>query len=193
MAGTRDRLIETAMSMFYQHGFHAIGIDRIIDEVGVTKTTFYNHFESKDELILAVLDARDTIQTRDWMRITRAKGGDEPRAQMLAMFDLLAEWFQETGFRGCMFINAAVEFPSPNDPIHLAAAKHGKHLGKEVQQLAHRAGASDPDLLTKRLMMLMSGALIARHVDMDLTAAFNARAAAELLINHHCPPVGANA
>lgn len=56
---SRERLIQIADRLFYEHGFHAIGIDRVISEVGVTKTTFYNHFESKDDLILAVLDARD--------------------------------------------------------------------------------------------------------------------------------------
>lgn len=193
MASTRDRLIETAMTLFYQQGFHAIGLDRILDEVGVTKTTFYNHFESKDDLILAVLEYRDAREHEEWMRIIRQKGGEDPRSQLLALFDLLDDWFHESGFRGCMFINAAAEFPSPNDPIHLAAAKHGHQVGRELHRLCKLAGADDADMLTKRLMLLVAGAVSARHVDLDPHAATDARSAAEVFIDHHCRPVEARA
>jgi AcrR family transcriptional regulator len=191
MASTRDRLIETAMTMFYQNGFHAIGLDQILDEVGVTKTTFYNHFESKDDLILEVLETRDTREREEWLRSMRDKGGDDPRSQLLALFDLLDDWFHESGFRGCMFINAAAEFPSPNDPIHKAAARHGHLFARELRGLCERAGADDPDTLTKRLMLLVAGAVTARYVDLDDRAATDARDAAAVFVDHHCPPVEA--
>jgi AcrR family transcriptional regulator len=189
MAGTREKLIETGMALFYQNGFHAIGLDRIIDEVGVTKTTFYNHFESKDDLILAVLESRDNREREEWLRVMRSKGGDDPRAQLLALFDLLDDWFNDSGFRGCMFINAAAEFPSPNDPIHQAAARHGHLFAQELRAMCASAGAIDPDLLCRRIMLLVSGAVTARHVDLDNRAASDAKAAAEVFVDHHCPPV----
>lgn len=189
MASTRDRLIETGMTLFYQQGFHAVGLDQILDEVGVTKTTFYNHFESKDDLILAVLEMRDAREREEWIQTMRARGGDDPRSQLLALFDLLDDWFNESGFRGCMFMNAAAEFPSPNDPIHQAAARHGKLFAKELHSLCVRAGADDPATLTKRLMLLVAGAVAARHVDMDQHAATDARDAATVFVDHHCPPV----
>ena len=193
MAATRDKLIETAMNLFYLNGFHAVGLDQIIDEVGVTKTTFYNHFESKDELILAVLETRDNIEREEWVQAMHDRGGDDPRAQLLALFDLLNDWFSESGFRGCMFMNAAAEFPSPNDPIHQAAAVHGRLVAKQLRELCIRAAADNPDLLTKRLMLLVAGAVAARHVDMDPDSASDAREAAELFIDHHCGPLHANA
>jgi AcrR family transcriptional regulator len=189
MASTRDRLIEAAMTLFYQQGFHAIGLDQILEEVGVTKTTFYNHFESKDDLILAVLEMRDAREREEWVQIMRAKGGDDPRAQLLALFDLLDDWFNESGFRGCMFMNAAAEFPSPNDPIHQAAARHGKLFAQEVTELCIRANADDPHTLTQRLMLLVAGAVSARHVHLDEHAATAAREAASIFVDHHCPPV----
>lgn len=184
-SSTRERLIEAATSLFYEQGFHAVGLDRVLDEVGVTKTTFYNHFESKDDLIVAVLQHRDAMETAQWTAIMRERGGSDPRRQILALFDILSEWFHEAGFRGCMFINAAVEFPEPNDPIHSAAAAHGTSLYTVVEGLAREAGAEQADLLAKQLLMLLSGALVARHVDLDVNAAETARVTGELLLDHH--------
>ena len=82
---TRDRLIDAAAMLFYEHGFHAIGLDRILEEVGVTKTTFYNHFASKDDLIVAVLVDRDQRDMRALDEALRARGGDA-RSRILAVF-----------------------------------------------------------------------------------------------------------
>ena len=117
-ASTRERLLDAAALLFYENGFHAIGIDQIIDEVGVTKTTFYNHFESKDDLVIAVLHERDKIELAEWLGIMERKGGDDPRARILALFDLLEDWLADPAFRGCMFLKAEAEDPSPSDPVH---------------------------------------------------------------------------
>jgi len=188
---TRERLIEAATTLFYEHGFHAVGLDRILDEVGVTKTTFYNHFESKDDLIVAVLQHRDAMETAQWTAIMRERGGSDPRRQILALFDILEEWFHQEGFRGCMFINAAVEFPAPNDPIHTAAAAHGASLYTVVERLAREAGAEQPELLANQILMLVAGALVGRHVSHDERAAETARVTGELLLDHHLGPVSA--
>src|SRR4029079_14445377 len=109
-----------------------------IEDVGVTKTTFYNHFESKDELILAVLDARDEREISTWLATMRARGGDDPRAQLRTLFDILDEWFATEAYRGCMFLNAAAQFPAPGDPIHQAAGRHGARLARELRGMAER-------------------------------------------------------
>jgi AcrR family transcriptional regulator len=114
----RDRLIDKAIDLFYRHGFNAIGLDRIIDEVGVTKTTFYKYFHSKDDLMVAAVRKRDEWEMKAWLRAVREGAGDDPRAQLLAFFDVMDVWFNAPDFRGCMFINTAAEFPNPHDPIH---------------------------------------------------------------------------
>lgn len=188
---SRERLIDAATALFYEHGFHAVGLDQVLDEVGVTKTTFYNHFESKDALIVSVLAHKDAQETEQWTQVMRERGGSDPRRQIMALFDILAEWFEEPGFRGCMFINAAVEFPSPNDPIHTTAAQHGESMFKVIRARAQEAGTSQPEVLAKQISMLLSGALVSRSVDLDRTAVETARAMGEMVMERHLGAVGA--
>jgi AcrR family transcriptional regulator len=157
-----------------------VGLERILGEVGITKTAFYKHFESKDDLILAVLDHRDRQDIVDAIAHMRRCGGSDPRAQILAFFDLLVTWFARPDFRGCFFMNAATEFASPNDPIHRAATEHGQHIASELLLRAQAAGLPDPERLTKQLMILISGAISSRHtgnvVDAAVTASLTAKA-----------------
>jgi AcrR family transcriptional regulator len=185
-SSTRERLIEIGAGLFYQHGFQAVGLDRILSEVGITKTAFYKHFESKDDLIVAVLEARDQRDMTEWTAYFRHRGGDDPKRQLLAVFDLLDDWFGRPDFRGCMFLNAATEFPSPSDPIHQTAAAHGERLQQHLLTLAEAAGARDAEGLARQVMLLITGAISARHANGDTNAAATARATAEVLVDRHC-------
>src|SRR5436190_14626859 len=120
----RERLIAAGIELFYRRGFGAVGIDQIIAIAGVTKTTFYKHFESKDELMVAAVQRRDEWESQAWGRAVRKLAGDDPIRQFLAMLDVMDLWFNDPEFLGCMFINAAAEFPNPHDPVHQAAAAY---------------------------------------------------------------------
>ncbi|GMV97527.1 MAG: TetR family transcriptional regulator [Phycisphaerae bacterium] len=188
---TRDRLIHTAADLFYTSGFQAVGLDQIIAAVGISKTAFYKHFQSKDDLILAVLDQRDRRDIAEAIAHMRRHGGSDPRAQVLAFFDLLADWFQRPDFRGCLFMNAATEFASPQDPIHRAAADHGRHIAAELLLRVQAAGLPEPENLTKQLMILISGAIAARHAGNVIDAAATARQTAEVLLAGSAVPPSA--
>ena len=54
----RDRLMATAWRLFYRDGYRAVGIDTLLAEAEVAKMTLYNHFDSKEALIVAVLEKR---------------------------------------------------------------------------------------------------------------------------------------
>jgi AcrR family transcriptional regulator len=183
---TRERLVSVGADLFYQHGFQSVGLDRILDEVGITKTAFYKHFESKDELIVAVLEHRDRIDMAEWGTFFRERASEDPKQLLLAVFDLLDDWFGRPDFRGCLFMNAATEFPSPNDPIHQMAAKHGANLHRDLVKFAASAGARDAEGLARQIMLLMTGAIAARHSGGDPDSAAVAKGAAELLIERHC-------
>ncbi len=150
--------------MFYRDGFHAVGIDQIIASVGVTKTTFYNHFESKEQLILEVLNYHDRWWRETFLRMLRKHGGASPRAQLEAVFDVIDELLSIDEFNGCIFVNVAVEFPLPHDPIHLAAAEHKREMEMILRDLAVQARAKDPALLARQLSMLMEGCYVTAQV-----------------------------
>ncbi|MFO0972727.1 MAG: TetR/AcrR family transcriptional regulator [Phycisphaerae bacterium] len=179
---TRDRLIEAAGNLFYERGFQAVGLDQILGAVGITKTAFYRHFESKDDLIVAILDHRDRSEVAEAIAYMRRHGGSNPRQQILALFDQLAEWFRRPDFRGCLFMNAATEFADSGDPIHRAAAAHGQHIAAEILLRMQAARVRDPQLLTKQVMLIFSGAIAARHAGSVADAARSARLAVESLL-----------
>ena len=78
---TRQRLIEAAGRRFYRDGFRMVGLDQILAEVGISKTAFYKHFESKDDLVLAALADHDR-EMQDTFRATdpRARRSDAASA-----------------------------------------------------------------------------------------------------------------
>ncbi len=184
---TRERLISEANTLFYEHGFHAIGLDRVLDAAGVTKTTFYNHFESKDDLVIAVLVERDRKELTEWLGIMHAKGGADPRARILALFDLLEDWLADPQFKGCMFLKAQAEYPAPNDPVHRAALVHGANLHEALRQHAMLASATDPGTLASQLMMVVAGAIVTRQSTGVVDRIRTARRTAEVLVDHHIP------
>ena len=180
---TRDRLIESGAELFFQHGFQSVGLDQILERVGITKTAFYKHFASKDDLIIAVLEKRDGDDMQTILADMRTRGGEDPRAQILALFDHLDVWFRQPEFRGCLFMNAATEFPLQTHPIHIAASRHGARIAAVLKGLAVRMQVRDPDTTTRQLMLPFPGAIAARHMDGDLSAAKTAREAADLLLS----------
>jgi AcrR family transcriptional regulator len=177
----RGRLVATAVELFYRHGFNAVGLDRVIEEAGVTKTTFYKHFDSKNDLMVAAVEMRDVWALDAW-RQAQSLGGNEARAQLLALFDVLDVWFNDEDFGGCMFLNVASEFPNPHDPVHRAAAKHKVANWEMVRDLADRAGAVGPESFADLYMIAFEGALVLRQVYGRNDAARSARPIVEQLL-----------
>ena len=177
----RDHLIDTAVDLFCRNGFHATGIDKIIAESGVAKMTLYKHFKSKDELILAALHRRDETFRNGFMRDVE-RLGKTPRDRLLAIYDVIEEWFHGKNFTGCTFINASAEYSCADDPIHAAAAEHKRLVLAYMVELATTAKAKDPDALAQGLMMLMEGAVVMAHVAGKKDSAAQAKKTAEVLL-----------
>lgn len=181
----RDELVRKALEIFYRDGFHATGMDLLAAETGISKTTMFKHFRSKEELILAVLRLRDQ-DFRNWLfrRMEQAGG---PRDQLPAMFDALAEWFAAANFRSCMFIKAASEYPDPSHPIHAQAAEHKRLLFLQLLKVAADAGAHDPAALARALLLLKEGAIVTAHMGHEADPAGDAKAAAAALLAKALP------
>ena len=183
----RARLVHAAIELFYSHGFQAVGVDQIIAAAGVTKTTFYKHFESKDDLLMAAIRQRDDWEMAAWTSAVQKMAGEDPKAQLLAFFDVLDVWFNAPDFRGCQFINAAAEFPNPHDPVHSVAAEHKRKNRDFFRDLAASAGAVDPEAFADRYTALIEGTLVLRQVHGRDDAAKVIKPAIESLVTEAMP------
>src|SRR5262249_25753315 len=127
---------------FYAEGVRAVGVERILTESGVGRASFYRHFASKDDLVVAVLGGRDE-RWRDWLRTT-VDGYDLPPAERpMAVFDALAERFARDDFRGCAFINTMIETADRDSAAHQVAAAHKAAVTDYLDTLLAEAGHDD--------------------------------------------------
>lgn len=177
----RDELVQKALKVFYRNGFHATGMDLLVAETGISKTSMYKHFRTKEDLILAALRLRDE-QLRNWLFRQMGELGAGPREQLLAMFDALGEWFAQPDFRGCMFIKASAEFQETGHPIHAQSAEHKRLLFNHVRDLAEKVRPDDPGALARELLLLMEGAIVTAHLGYTRDPAGDAKAAAKALL-----------
>ena len=118
---------------------------------------------------------------RNWL-FRRMEAAGPPRAQLLALFDALAEWFAEPDFRSCMFIKASSEYPDPAHPIHVQAAEHKRLLFRQLVPIAEAAGVPDPAALARGLLLLKEGAIVTAHIGHEADPAGDAKAAAAKLL-----------
>lgn len=183
----RERLIDFAIDLFYTHGFNAVGLDQVIAAAGVTKTTFYKHFDSKDDLIVAAVEKHDKWEIHKWREELTRRGGGDPKKTLLAIFDVLDHWFNDEQFGGCLFINTAAEFPNPQDPVHQAATRHKQRTRDDVREIAQQGGATDPEEFADRFQVLVEGTLILRQVHCRNDAAMISRPMAQMLIDSYFP------
>lgn len=177
----RDQLIQTAVKLFAKHGFHATGVDTIAAESGVTKRTLYAHFGSKEELVLAALRQYDGVFRKEFMRRVE-EASKTPRGQLLAVFDVAEQWFNQNNFYGCMFINAAGEYSDADTPIRQVCREFKTLVKRYIRELCLKAGAKDPDRLAEELAMLFEGAIVTAQVSRNPKAAEVAKRASKSLI-----------
>jgi AcrR family transcriptional regulator len=174
---TRERIQRAAGELFYRDGIRATSADRIIAEVGITKVTFYRHFSSKSDLVVAYLE-QQAAGERAWFAAVIRPG--DPGGSLRAMAEGIGEASCSPGFRGCAFINAAAEFSDPGDPVREVVSEHRKWMLGEFAALAAEAGASDPATVARQLMILRDGAMVngylgeAASVAASLAAGFDA-------------------
>lgn len=178
----REQLIDTAIALFAKHGFHATGIDTILETSGVSKKTLYRHFRSKDELILAALQKYDGLFRNSFMRQVEERAST-PRGRLLAVFDVAAEWFAQNTFYGCMFINAVGEYSDPDTPIRQVCRAFKGMMRRYIEGQCIALGAPDPAALADELALLLEGATVTAQVSESRThAARVAKGAAAALI-----------
>lgn len=182
----RETLLDAAWRLFYRDGFHAVGIDTVLAEAGVAKMTLYNHFASKEDLIVAVLERR-AEQFESSLAAAVEAAGHKPMKRLLAVFDWHAEWLRSPEFNGCAFIKAVAEFPQGEAKPHQVAAAHKKRIYRLLESLVSELGLRQAAAVARQLELLIEGAIVSAHVYGRPEAAKDARAAAESLIKTRLP------
>ncbi|TCR65453.1 TetR family transcriptional regulator [Bosea sp. BK604] len=180
-ADIRLHLIETALRLFNESGYHATGVDLIIAEAGVAKTTLYRYFQTKEDLILAALARRDEDE-RAAMREFVEQRSSDPAARLLATFDFLEVLVREERFRGCFFVSAAGEHKDEADPIFRAAFLHKRLVLAYFEELAHAARLAEPKRVAAELNLLHEGALAVAQMTRTSEPVAQARGMAERLL-----------
>jgi AcrR family transcriptional regulator len=182
---TRDRLIEAAVRRFYRDGFRSVGIDQILTDVGISKTAFYKHFESKEDLMIAALEVQN-----DWLQSTFRtmvrERGRTPVEQLHALFDVVEILIESDDFHGCIFVNASMEFPLQHEPAHVLASQSKKAIEDFVHILAVDARASNPRGLAQELCLVMEGAYVTKQVTGKKDTVDIARRLAQVVIGSRC-------
>jgi AcrR family transcriptional regulator len=180
----RERLSRAAYELFSREGVRAVGVDAVIAKAGTAKMTLYRNFPSKDDLIIEFLRRREQLWTREWLEAESTRRGQNPREQLLAIFDAFSEWFGRPDFEGCSFLTTMIEINDREHPVHQAAVGHLANIRGYIGKLAAEAGISDIDSFTRQWHILMKGAIMAAH-EGDTAAAARAQKLGELLLKEH--------
>lgn len=178
----RERLVEAASRLFYQFGYQAVGVDRIVSNSGVAKMTLYRHFTSKDDLIVEYLE-RYAAEFWTWFAAATAEL-DDPLEKLLAVFAALEERCRSARCVGCPFQAAAAEFPDRDHPANRAARAHKEELRRRLARMAQDAGTTEPDAVANQLALIMEGALASVRLLALPVPAREAHSAAEAILSN---------
>jgi AcrR family transcriptional regulator len=180
-AEVRDRILRTASSLFYQRGVRAVGVDLVVEEAGVAKTSLYRHFRTKDDLIAAFLQGEDEDFWSQWNSVTERHKTD-PAAELEAHLDWIAERVGRPHYRGCPQLNVAAEFPDSDHPARKVATAHKQELRRRLKGIAERLRVKRSDELAGQLSLLINGAFVSSQVFSPGEAGPLLRATAHALI-----------
>ncbi|BAS16399.1 transcriptional regulator protein [Arthrobacter sp. Hiyo8] len=181
-----DRILDAAYELFSRRGIRAVGVDQLIERSGVAKATFYRHFPSKDDLVLAFLALRDQIWTVDLIISDARSRGDTAEEQLLAIFDVFGDWFQREDFEACSFINVLLEMGREH-PLGKASIGYLARIRGHIQELAEEARLERTEEFARSWHILMKGSIISA-TEGDVLASKRAQQMAAWLIEQHRGP-----
>lgn len=176
-----ERVLEVAGKLFYDNGIHAVGVESIASEAGVTKKTLYDRFGSKDTLIAHYLQRRDErwrAHVEEKVKRSRVAPGQRP----LVVFDALEEWIATDNPRGCAFVNALAELPDAGHPGREVIREQKQWLHDYLRELAREAGLRNARKLATSLLVLLEGATVTASFGVVPGTVGNAKEVARTLI-----------
>ena len=155
----RQRILDTASTLFYERGVRAVGVDLVVDASGVAKTSLYRHFRTKDDLIVAFLEREDVQFWAQWDDVS-ARHADDAAAEIEAHMRWIGKRLARANYRGCPQINVAAEFAEAGHPARAVSRAHMQAMRRRLTELARRLGAARPVELAAQLGVLVNGAFV---------------------------------
>jgi AcrR family transcriptional regulator len=159
----RERILATASALFYKRGVRAVGVDLVIEEAEVAKTSLYRYFPTKDALVVAFLEREDIDFWSAWDNVGTQHAND-PVGELHAHMGWIGERLSRSNYRGCPQINVAAEFADADHPARQVARSHMLALRKRLALLAHRLNVARPDELAAQLAILVNGAFVSSEL-----------------------------
>jgi AcrR family transcriptional regulator len=181
-AKPRQRILDAAYDLFCTKGINQVGVDTILAKSGCAKASLYSNFESKIDLAVAFLDRREAVWTRGWLEMEIKRRASNPKARLLAIFDVFDVWFRKRSFEGCSFIDALLEAKA-NSTVREAAAIHLARIRAVVHGLAEEANFKEPEKFAQVWHMLMKGSIVSA-CEGNRDAAREAKFAARIIIQN---------
>lgn len=175
-----ERILAAAAELFYANGLRGVGVDEVIAASGVSKSTLYAHFRSKDDLVAAYLQATDASWTGQ-LRAAAERAGDDPADQLVGLFDALLDAFDRHGFFGCPFVSAAVE-TSLDSAARAITRAHTERRQSWLTELCDRGGLADPARVASHIGLLIDGAMTRGRLEQDRAVVEDAKEAARAAI-----------
>lgn len=179
----RERILTTAYELFSKRAVRDVGVDELIQGSRVAIATFYRHFPSKNDLVIAFLQMREEKWTLGLIESEARRRGETPEEKLLAIFDVFDEWFRRDDYEACPFVNVLLEM-GPGHPLTEASIEHLARIRAMVQGLADEAGLRDTAKLARSWHILMKGSIVSA-AEGDRDAALLAREMARGLIESH--------
>jgi AcrR family transcriptional regulator len=173
----RDRILRAASELFYRDGISSSGVDALIERAGVAKATFYRHFPSKDDLILAWLRGPDARWNDEVIPEVERRRAD-PLGRLVVFWDVLGDWLEQHGFEGCPFINTLMELRDPNAPARREVESFVLEIQDWFGRTAAAAGLPQPAELARGLRFLAMGLFVEVRLEPSRAAVDTARRAA---------------
>lgn len=155
----RDRILDTASRLFYEHGVRAVGVDLVVLEAAVAKTSLYRYFPTKDDLIVAFLEREDLEFWAQWEGVAM-QFPDDPAGELDAHMRWIGERLARSNYRGCPQINVAAEFAEQDHPARQVSLRHMQALRGHLLDVAKRLNVPRPKQLAAQLAVLVNGAFV---------------------------------
>ncbi len=182
----RGRILAAAGQLFTRDGVRATGVNAIIARSGVAKATFYRHFSSKDDVVVAWLHSQ-VAPSIDEVLAAIERAEPSPEERLDAFFDVLADRLADVDSADFPLVGAALHLDDAPSPVRTLVEQYLADMRTILRKLSADAGAANPDEAADALQLLVLGLLVRVRAEPDarIEAVRVTRRAARRIVERH--------